>query len=89
MSDMIIRITSEGYTTTFQLYDTKAAAELYAQLPLELELSNFADAPWDDVVMFYEDFGSASGLYELGQAVSGSDYISGMSGTIEIHQSEC
>ena len=47
-----MRITSEGHTATFQLYDTTAAAELYAQLPLELELSNFADAPWDDVVMF-------------------------------------
>mgnify|MGYP005806607915 FL=1 len=45
-------------------------------------------APWGDVVMFYGDFGSASGLYELGQAVSGSEFISGMSGTIEIQQSE-
>ena len=45
-------------------------------------------APWGDVVMFYGDFGSASGLYELGQAVSGSEYISGMSGTIEIQPSE-
>lgn len=34
--------------------------------------------------MFYEDFGSASGLYELGQAISGSEYIEDMSGTIEI-----
>lgn len=39
---------------------------------------------WTDVVMFYEDFGSASGLYELGQAISGSEYIEDMSGTIEI-----
>ncbi len=49
LSDMIIRVTSEGHTATFQLCDTTAAAELYAQLPLELELSNFADAQW----MFY------------------------------------
>lgn len=40
--------------------------------------------PWTNVVMFYEDFGSASGLYELGQAISGSEYIEDMSGTIEI-----
>lgn len=41
-------------------------------------------APWGDVVMFFKDFGSASGLYELGQAVSGSESIKGMSGTILI-----
>lgn len=49
MSDMVIRITSQEYTATFQMYDTAAAEELYKQLPLELELSNFADAQW----MFY------------------------------------
>lgn len=45
-------------------------------------------APWGDVVMFYEDFGSASGLYELGDAISGAEYISGMSGTVRIEKSE-
>lgn len=43
-------------------------------------------APWGDVVMFYDDFSSVSGLYELGQAVSGSEYIDDMSGTIEMTQ---
>ncbi|RXJ78930.1 hypothetical protein CRV03_00575 [Arcobacter sp. F155] len=41
-------------------------------------------APWADVVMFYKDFGSASGLYELGECTSGLEYISKMSGTIKI-----
>lgn len=41
-------------------------------------------APWGDVVMFYKDFGSASGLYELGKVVSGKEYIKDMSGNIEI-----
>lgn len=41
-------------------------------------------APWGDVVMFYKEFGSASGLYELGHAISGSEHIQVMSGTIEI-----
>ena len=49
LSDRIVRITSQDRTAVFQLYDTKAAAELYEQLPLELELSNFSDAQW----MFY------------------------------------
>lgn len=41
-------------------------------------------APWGDVVMFYDSFGSASGLYELGHAISGSEHIGNMSGTIQI-----
>lgn len=43
-------------------------------------------APWGNVVMFYEDFGSAPGLYELGEAVSGTEHISSMSGTIRIEK---
>jgi hypothetical protein len=43
-------------------------------------------APWEDVVMFYGSFGSASGLYELGHAISGSEHIQGLSGTIEIEK---
>ncbi|MGD9807199.1 MAG: cyclophilin-like fold protein [Deferribacterales bacterium] len=43
-------------------------------------------APWGDVVMFYEDFGSASGLYELGEATSGKELISKMSGNILIEK---
>ncbi len=43
-------------------------------------------APWGDVVMFYKDFGTASGLYELGNAISGIKNIEKMSGTIEIRK---
>jgi hypothetical protein len=43
-------------------------------------------APWGDVVVFYGNFGSAPGLYELGHAVSGSEYIKEMSGIIEIEK---
>jgi hypothetical protein len=43
-------------------------------------------APWGNVVMFFKDFGSASGLYELGQAVSGSEHIQGLSGMIRIEK---
>jgi hypothetical protein len=43
-------------------------------------------APWGDVVMFYGSFGSASGLYVLGEAISGSEHIRGMSGAIEIEK---
>jgi hypothetical protein len=43
-------------------------------------------APWADVVMFYGSFGSASGLYELGHAVSGADQIKKLSGSITIEK---
>ena len=43
-------------------------------------------APWGDVVMFFKDFGSASGLYELGNAVSGNENIQGISGTLQIEK---
>lgn len=43
-------------------------------------------APWGDVVMFYDRFGSAGGLYELGNVVSGGEHIKNMSGTIQIRK---
>ena len=41
-------------------------------------------APWGDVVMFYGDFSPNGSLFELGQAVSGAEQISTLSGTITI-----
>ncbi|MDN5377748.1 MAG: hypothetical protein PWQ42_1044 [Sulfurospirillum sp.] len=41
-------------------------------------------APWGDVVMFYKDFGSAGGLYELGEAIFGKEDIKGLEGMITI-----
>ena len=41
-------------------------------------------APWGDVVIFYDSFGSASGLYELGRVISGGEHIKNMSSTIQI-----
>lgn len=49
LSEMTIEISSAGEKATFRLYDTVAARELYAQLPLRLDLTNFRDAQW----MFY------------------------------------
>lgn len=44
--------------------------------------------PWGDVVMFYDSFSSASGLYELGIAKEGTDQISSLSGEIIIEKLE-
>jgi len=43
-------------------------------------------APWGDVVIFYDHFGPATGLYELGQAVSGIEHIAGLNGEIRVGQ---
>lgn len=110
---MRISVLSNGKTIIYELNDSQAAKELYAQLPLKIEVENFSHnekifyptkklstsntpsanakngtlayyAPWGDVVMFYKDFGTASGLYELGNVVSGIEFISQMSGTVQI-----
>jgi len=41
-------------------------------------------APWGDVVLFYEDFGTAAGLYELGKVVSGAESIGAMKGSARV-----
>lgn len=41
-------------------------------------------APWGNVVMFYKDFGTGSGLFELGSVESGKEDIPNLFGTIEI-----
>jgi hypothetical protein len=112
---MQISVKANGKTTVFELNNSPAARDLYAQLPLSISVENYSNnekifyppeklntsdtpqadaqvgtlayyAPWGDVVMFYGRFGSAAGLYELGHAISGSEFIQGMSGTIQIEK---
>ena len=59
----------------------------------DTELANKGDrgvlayyAPWADVVMFYDTFSSANGLYELGRAIEGSNQIENLSGKITIEK---
>lgn len=49
LSDMMVRISSNGHIATFRLYDTTAGKDFYDQLPLRLPLTDFRDAQW----MFY------------------------------------
>ncbi len=111
---MKIDVMANGNITVFELNNSQAAKDLYAQLPLSIMVENFSNnekifyppaklnttdtpladtchvgtlayyAPWGDVVMFYGSFGPASGLYELGHAISGKEYIQEMSGMIQI-----
>lgn len=43
-------------------------------------------APWGNVVLFFGDYSPNGQLYELGTAVSGSDEIGGLSGTLEVER---
>ena len=43
---------------------------------------------WGDVVFFYGNYNENPSLFELGQAVSGGELVSGMSGTITIEAME-
>ena len=116
-TNMVINMKANGQTTVYELNDSPAARDLYAQLPLGITVEDYGNnekifyppkklstdatpqadakagtlayyAPWGDVVMFYKDFGSAAGLYELGHAVSGNEYIKKMSGTVRIEKSD-
>ena len=42
--------------------------------------------PWGDVAIFYGACGGASGLYELGEAISGAEQIESLSGEIRIEK---
>ncbi|MBC04858.1 cyclophilin-like fold protein [Thalassospira sp.] len=114
---MQITVSTNGVSIAYELNDSTASKELYAQLPMTIEVEDYGGlekifyppnklatsdtplvkkanvgtlayyAPWGDVVMFYKGFGSASGLYELGHAVSGADQITSLSGTIQIEKS--
>ena len=44
------------------------------------------DAPWGDVTIFYGECSGASGLYALGEAVSGADQIAALDGEIRMER---
>ena len=110
---MQIRITTDEVEIVYQLNDSQAAKDLYAQLPMSVAVENFSNnekifypataldtsnapmaqggagvlayyAPWGDVVLFYDRFGTNESLYELGYAISGAEEISRLSGSITI-----
>lgn len=41
-------------------------------------------APWGNVAIFYGECGGASGLYELGEAVSGVEFLATLTGEVQI-----
>lgn len=113
-TDRQIRITtSENEEIVFQLNDSTGANDFCQQLPLSIEVEDYAGsekifylpeelnvsdtpmaqgpagtlayyAPWGNVAIFYGECGEYEGLYQLGEAVSGVEYIAEMTGEIQI-----
>ena len=110
---MKIQVQAGEHVIVYALNNSRAAKELYAQLPLRTTVENFSTnekvfyppqklsiagapfvdaqkgtlayyAPWGDVVMFYAPCTPNSSLYELGKAVSGTEHIENLSGTITV-----
>ena len=80
-----LTIEVENYSTNEKIF--------YPQQALDTSGSPLAQAgagtlayfePWGDVVFFYGDYNENPSLFELGQVVSGGEWISEMSGTITI-----
>ena len=80
-----LTIEVEDYSTNEKIF--------YPPQPLDTDNSPLAQSgagtlayyePWGDIVFFYGDYNENPSLFELGQAVSGGDLVSGMSGTITI-----
>jgi len=82
-----LRITTEKYGDNEVIFYPPRKLTVTKTPPADAQEGTLAYyAPWGDVVMFYGRFGRATGLYELGHAISGSEHISGMSGTIQIER---
>jgi hypothetical protein len=80
-----LSITVENYSNNEKIFYPPKKLNTIGTPQADAQLGTLAYyAPWGDVVMFYKGFGYAPGLYELGHAVSGSEFIQGMSGTILI-----
>jgi len=111
---MQINVKANGTTIVYELNDSQASKDLYAQLPLEIDVENYGGIekiyyppkkldtsntplvksarpgtlayyePWGNIVMYYGSVGPASGLYELGHAIEGGEYIRSLSGAIRV-----
>ena len=84
-----ITVQVEDYSTNEKIF--------YPEQALDTSRSPLAQAgagtlayyePWGDVVFFYGAYSENPSLFELGQAVSGGELVSGMSGSVTIEAVE-
>lgn len=77
----------DNYSNNEKIFYPKQELEI-SQTPLAQGGSGILAyyAPWNDIVFFYDDFQNNSNLYELGEIVSGEEWIRDMSGTVSIER---
>jgi len=84
-SQLPLSIKVENYSTNEKIfYPSRKLSTINTPMSSAKNGSLAYYAPWGNVVMFYKDFKSSSGLYELGSVESGIEHIANMSGIIEI-----
>ena len=91
-----IRILCQETEIIYTLNDSQAATELFYPLesldtsdaPLASGGSGILAyyAPWQDVVLFYDDFQANSALFALGTCTAGETEIAALHGTIRIEK---
>lgn len=116
--DLLIQVQTEnGNSILFQLNSSTASNSLYQQLPLTVQIENYAGnekifypdekldtsdtplargpagtlayyEPWGNIAIFYGECEGASGLYELGEIVSGAELIATLNGNVSIEQAK-
>ena len=85
LAQLPLTVEVEDYGTNEKIFYPPQALDTADAPPAEGGAGTLAYyAPWGDVVMFYGDYNTNSSLYELGQAVSGGELVSTMSGTITL-----
>lgn len=79
----------EDYSTNEKIFYPPEELDVSDAPPAEGPAGTLAYyEPWGDVVMFYSPCGNASGLYKLGEVVSGTEQIENLSGEIQVEKVE-
>lgn len=77
----------ENYSTNEKIFYPPEELDVSDAPPAEGPAGTLAYyAPWGDVVLFYAPCQNAGGLYQLGEAVSGTEQIENLSGEIRIEK---
>ena len=89
LAQLPLTINVEDYSTNEKIFYPPQALDTTAAPLAEGGAGVLAYyAPWGDVVMFYDGFGTNGSLYALGQAVSGEAWIGQISGTVTVEMAE-
>lgn len=82
-----LSIEVQDYSTNEKIFYPPETLDTADAIPAEGPAGTLAYfSPWGNVVMYYSSCGPYDGLYELGIATSGSEWIETLSGTLQIQK---